>query len=397
MDILEVFRSAIDSLQINKLRSALTALGIIIGVAAIILLISIGSGLQNYISGEFEKLGTNSIFILPGKVRVGPQGGPPQAINKLTFKTAQALERSKGPFISEVLPQIEQNVTASFKNKTEITLLVGTNAAYFGLSDIKASQGRVFSKQDDQAAKKVAVIGNTLAEKLYESQNPVGQKISISKKPFTVIGVMASQGNAGGVDIDNQIIIPIQTARVISGADQVNSILVRTTSAETIPQAKAQVEKVLGRSLSEDDFTILTQEQLLSSILQILGVLTLALGGIAGISLIVGGVGISNIMLVSVTERTREIGLRKAVGAKPRDILNQFLIEAVILSLFGGIVGLLIGFAGSLALAPFIKTAVPFWAVALGIGFSSAVGIVFGVAPAIRASRLEPIVALRHE
>lgn len=397
MDILEVFGSAIVSLRINKLRSALTALGIIIGVAAIILLISIGSGLQNYISGEFEKLGTNSIFILPGKVQVGPQGGPPQSINKLTFKTVEALERGKGSFISEILPQIEQNVTASFKNKTEITLLVGTNEAYFKLSDIGASQGRVFTKQDNQAAKKVSIIGASLAKKLYEAQNPIGQKISISKKPFTVIGVMASQGSAGGVDIDNQIIIPIQTARAISGADQVNSILVRTTSTETIPQAKAQVEKVLSRTLSEDDFTILTQEQLLSSILQILGVLTLALGGIAGISLIVGGVGISNIMLVSVTERTREIGLRKAVGARPRDILNQFLVEAVILSLFGGIAGLAIGFIGSLALSPFIKTAVPLWTVALGIGFSSVVGIVFGVAPAIRASRLEPIVALRHE
>ncbi len=397
MDILEVFKSAVQSLRINKLRSALTALGIIIGVAAIILLISIGSGLQNYISGQFEKLGTNSIFILPGKVRVGPQGGPPQSINKLSFKTVEALERGKGPYISEVLPQIQRNITASYRNKSEITTLVGTREVYFALSDIKASQGRVFNKQDDLAAKKVAVIGQTLAKKLYESQNPIGQKIAISKKPFTVIGVMATQGNAGGVDIDNQVIIPLSSARVLSGANQVNSILVRTTSTETIPQAKAQVEKVLLRNLTGDDFTILTQEQLLSSILQILGVLTLALGGIAGISLIVGGVGISNIMLVSVTERTREIGLRKAVGARPRDILNQFLIEAVILSLFGGLVGLTIGYVGSLALSPFIKTLVPFWAVALGIGFSSVVGIVFGVAPAIRASRLEPIVALRHE
>lgn len=397
MDLSEIFTTSIEAIKINKLRSALTALGIIIGVAAIILLISIGAGLQNFVSGRFEKLGANSIFILPGKVQVGPRGGPPMSINKLTFKIVDRLNSEKGPFIKEVSPFLQLNVTASFRSHSKITILAGVQSSYFTRADIKAKSGRLFTQRDNQSARKIAVIGQRLAKDLFQPQNPIGQKILVTNKPFTVIGVLEPQGNAGGVDLDNQVIIPLNSARILTGTDQVNSVLATTTSPQTIPQAKAQIEKVLTRSLSEDDFTILTQEQLLSSILQILGVLTFALGGIAAISLIVGGVGISNIMLVSVTERTREIGLRKAVGAKPRDILSQFLTEAVILCLLGGVIGVAIGFIGSLILARYLATAVPFWAVALGLIFSTIVGIVFGVAPAIRASRLQPIEALRHE
>ena len=397
MEIFETINSAQEALRINKLRSALTSLGIIIGVAAIILLISIGSGLQNYISGQFEKLGTNTIFILPGKIQFGPQGGPPRAVNKITFKLVEKLEKEKSEAIIDTAPFIEINITATYRNKSKVTTLAGTRSTYFSIFDIKTESGRPFSEKDNQTSRKVAVIGKTLANDLYPAQDPVGQTISLSKKSFTVIGVLEPQGNVGGVDVDNQALVPLNSARALTGSDQVNSILVRTTSAQTIPAAKAHVEKILKRTLSEDDFSILTQEQLLSSILQILGVLTFALGGIAAISLIVGGVGISNIMLVSVTERTREIGLRKAVGARSSDILGQFLAEAVILSVSGGAIGILAGFLGSLALAKFIQTAVPLWAVLLGFGFSTLVGIVFGVAPAIRASRLEPIVALRHE
>lgn len=397
MQFTETFAEAFEALRINKLRSALTSLGIIIGVAAIVLLISISAGLQNFISGQFEKLGTNSIFILPGKVQFGPQGGPPRTINKITIDLAEKIEREKGIYISEVAPFIELNATASHQNKSKITTLAGTRSIYFETSGIKTANGRVFSRKDDQTAKKVAVIGQTVASDLYQNQNPVGKTIQVSNKPFTVIGVLEPQGNIGGVDVDNQVLMPLNTARVLTGTNQVNSILIKTKSTENIPRAKEQVVKILTRTLSGDDFTILTQEQLLSSILQILNVLTAALGSIAAISLVVGGVGISNIMLVSVTERTREIGLRKAVGARPKDILTQFLTEAVILSVLGGIIGIGLGSLGSLALSRFIQTAIPIWAVFLGIGFSTIVGVVFGVAPAIRAAHLEPIVALRHE
>ncbi len=362
-----------------------------------ILLSSIGSGLQNYISGEFQKLGTNSIFILPGKITFGAQGGPPRSVNKITFNIVQRLDEQKGQYITEVSPFIQLNVTASYRNQTKVTNLAGTKSSYFSTAGIKAKEGRVFNTKDDDSARKIAVIGPTLAKDLFKTEDPLGKQILLSKKPFTVIGVLEPQGNVGGVDVDNQVILPINTARVLTGSNQVNNVLVKTRNSADIPQAKAHIEKVLLKTLSQDDFTIMSQEQLLSTITQILGVLTFALGGIAAISLIVGGVGISNIMLVSVTERTKEIGLRKAVGARPRDILSQFLIEAIILSVLGGAIGITIGFLGSLAISSFIQTAVPLWSVALGLGFSVGVGVVFGVAPAIRASRLEPIVALRHE
>ncbi len=397
MDFFETFQTSIDSLRRNKLRSGLTALGIIIGISAIILLISIGSGLQQFVSGQFEKLGANSIFIAPGKVQFGPQGGPPRSVNKITFKIAQNLEKNKGSAITEVWPFIEIAVTASSGKESKVTTLAGTNSNYFKEFDISVDQGRIYNPSDDKASRRVAVIGKTVAQDLYKNQNPIGKTISLSQKKFKVIGVLKAQGNVGGIDVDNEVLIPLNSARTLTGSDQVNSILVRTVSTDTLDEAKKQVEKVLLRSLNEDDFTIFTQEQLLSSILQILGVLTFGLGAIAAISLIVGGVGISNIMLVSVTERTREIGLRKAVGATPRNILYQFLIEAIILSLFGGLIGVAIGYLGSLVIGQFLKTTVPLWSVTLGLGFSTLVGVVFGVAPAIKASRLEPIAALRYE
>ncbi len=397
MQITEIFKLAIEAIRVNKLRSVLTSLGIIIGVAAIILLVSIGSGLQNYVTSEFKKLGANSIFILPGKVEISAAGTSAQSVNKLTFALMNKLEQAKSPNIEKVLPFIEIFVTASNKNSSKVTRLVASYSDYFAISGIKTSEGRIYTDSEEKSSKKVAVIGKTIAKDLYKNQSPIGKQISLSKKPFTVIGVFEPQGSVAGVDVDNAVIIPLSAGRNLTGTDLVNQVLVRTTSTENIQEAKKDIEKILLRTLSEDDFTIMTQEQLLSSILQILGVLTLALGGIAAISLVVGGVGISNIMLVSVTERTREIGLRKAVGARPSDILIQFLLEAVILSLVGGAIGLLIGATGSFLISAYIKSSVPLWAIFLGVGFSSLVGIIFGVAPAIRASRLDPIVALRYE
>lgn len=397
MNLLEVFPLAIEALRANKLRSMLTALGVIIGVASIIMLVSIGSGLSAFVTAQFENVGTNTLFIVPGKVQFGAGGGPPSSVNKLTFGVVRALDRSKGRFITHVSPYIEIYVTASHKNKSQVTLLDGAESNYFDLFSFTVAKGREFTDLDNRSARKVAVIGKTVAEKLYGRADPIGQKIHLSKKPFTVIGVLSPQGSVAGQDIDNIVLIPIQSARVLTGADQVNAILVKTSSPQVIPQAKEQIERVMLRTLTEDDFTIMSQEQLLASILSILSVLTVMLGGIAAISLVVGGVGISNIMLVSVTERTREIGLRKAVGAQPRDILLQFLLEAIILSLLGGLIGVAIGYLGSLAISTFLKTAVPLWAVLLGLGFSTLVGVVFGVFPAVRAARLQPIDALRHE
>lgn len=397
MNPVELFIMSFEAIKTNKLRSLLTALGVIIGVASIILLISISAGLQGYITGQFEKLGANSLFIIPGKLEGSFGGGPPRSVNKLTFNLVEKLEREKSSAIVEVSPFIQIAVTARFKNESKVSTLAGVKDSYFADSDIRAQKGRVFSERENDSARRVAVIGTTLARDLYKADNPIEKKISISNKSFTVIGVLEPQGNVGGVDVDNQVLIPLNSARKLTGAEQVNSIQVKTTSTESIPIAKEHIDKILKRTLSEDDYTILSQEQLLSSILQILGVLTAALGGIAAISLLVGGIGISNIMLVSVTERTREIGLRKAVGATNKAILSQFLTESVILSLGGGVVGVIAGYLGSLALSNFLQTAIPLWAVLLGLGFSTIVGVVFGTFPAVRAARLEPIEALRHE
>ena len=396
MNLFESFRLSLIAIRANKLRSGLTALGIIIGVAAIIMLVSIGSGLSQYVSAQFESVGTNTLFVAPGKLEFSG-GGPPRSVNKLTFTIVKSLQNAVGGPITEVSPYIEIAVTASYRNKSLVTTLAGAEGNYFSLFSFKIDKGRVFTRLDDKRGRKVAVIGSTVAKKLYPGQTPIGKKIYLSKKSFTVIGVLESQGSVAGSDIDNQVAIPITAARTLTEADQVNSIIVKTASPQVLGQAKKKIETILLRSLSEDDFSILSQEQLLNSILQILSVLTVMLGGIAAISLVVGGVGISNIMLVSVTERTKEIGLRKAVGARPRDILLQFLFEAVILSVLGGLIGVALGYLGSLAISAYLKTAVPLWAVILGVGFSSLVGIVFGVAPAIRASRLQPIEALRHE
>ena len=393
----EILNIAIEAIKINKLRSTLTALGVIIGVAAIILLISISSGLQKFISSQFGSLGTNSLFVIPGKFASGPQGGPPRTLNKITFAIAEKIEKSKGELITDVSPYIEISATTKYQNQTKITSLVGAESNYFQLTSINVERGRPFTASEDNRTKRVAVLGPTLANDLFPQQEPLEKELSISGQKFKVIGILKQLGNTGGIDIDNQVVIPLNTARKLTGTDQVNSILVRTTKAESVPQAKEQLDKILSRTLSEDDYTILSQEQLLTSILQILRVLTLALGGIAAISLVVGGVGISNIMLVSVTERTKEIGLRKALGARPADILKQFLAEAVILSLAGGLAGVALGYFGSILLSRFIQTYVPIWAIVLGLGFSTAVGVVFGVLPAIRASRLEPVEALRHE
>jgi putative ABC transport system permease protein len=397
MDLAEVLTSAVESIKRNKLRSSLTALGVIIGVASIILLISISSGLQNYISKEFEKLGANSLFITPGRLESSFGGGPPRSINKLTFRLMERLEREKHPAIVEISPFIEIGVTARYRNESKVTTLGGMKETYFRDAQVSATAGRLYTASENRTSRRVVVIGPSIAKDLYKFQNPIGKEITISGKTYNVLGILETRGNVGGVDADNYIYMPLNTARKLTGADQVNSVQITTTSTETLDEAKAHITKILDRTLSEDDYTILSQEQLLSTILQILGVLTAALGGIAAISLIVGGVGISNIMLVSVTERTREIGLRKAVGARPQDILQQFLTEAVILSVAGGSVGIAIGYLGSLAISSFIQTHVPLWAVLLGVGFSSIVGIVFGVAPAIRAAKLEPIEALRHE
>src|SRR3989344_8485913 len=254
MNPVELLSVSIEAIKTNKLRSVLTALGVIIGVASIILLISISAGLQGFISSQFEKLGANSLFIIPGKLE-GSFGGPPRTVNKLTFSLVERLEREKSPAIVDVSPFIEIAVTARFKNETKVTTLDGVKKSYFVYSDIRAEKGRVFSEGENEVAKRVAVVGTSLARDLYKANNPIDKTISISNKSFVVIGVLEPQGNVGVVDIDNLVLIPLNSARKLTGTDLVNAVLIRTTSEETIPQAKEQVDKILRRTLGEDDYT----------------------------------------------------------------------------------------------------------------------------------------------
>ena len=396
--ISEITKLAVRSLFRNKSRSILTMLGIIIGVSAVILLVSIGQGLQSYITQQFELLGSNLVVVLPGKVGSGGAlTGPNIAGSKLTLTDVDKLSRLGGA-IQSVGAGIEMPSTISYLGKSKYTTTLGLTAEYQKMRNLTTSEGRMISDSDNRAGKNVVNIGPGLVDSLFGGVNPIGKQVTVGGQKFQVVGVLSKIGSGGfGVDVNSFVVLPITTAQKLFGMKSVQSIGVKVTDEDTIPSAITQVKKELGKRLKEDDFSVVDSSSLVATINQILGVVTIALGGIAAISLIVGGVGIMNIMLVSVTERTREIGLRKAVGAKPRDILVQFLIESVTLSVAGGGLGVLIGFLGSLVINQFITTTVTFWSVALAFGVSAVIGIIFGVAPAARASKLNPIDALKYE
>lgn len=396
MDLLELFKLAVSSLRANKLRSMLTTLGIIIGVFSVILLVALGNGLQRYITDQISGLGSNLIFVIPGRVG-GARTPGGQQTNKLTFADAKNLS-NKLQAIAQVGPIIQNTTTVKYQSKTnKNTSILGSSANYPDIVKTELESGRFFSTSQERSGAKVAVIGQTLVENLFGTREPVGEKISIGSNRYTIIGVTKIRGSVFGIDQDNVAIIPITAAQRQFGVTTVNTIYLSALKPEYVSLVKEQATTVLLKNLTEDDFTLQTQEQTLETVNSITSVLTAALGGIAAISLLVGGIGVMNIMLVSVTERTREIGLRKALGAKRADILKQFLLEAVMLSLFGGMVGIVLGFAASAIVSQFFVTEVTIGSVLLAFGFSVAVGVIFGIAPAIRASKLSPIEALRYE
>lgn len=403
INITEIVNLAIRSLWRNKTRSALTMLGIIIGVSAVILLVSIGQGLQNYITGQFESLGTNLVLVVPGKVGTGDnvsfgQGPPNFAGSKLTLKQTEDISRLGGA-IDSAAGSIELPSSVSYGPNSKYTTVAGVSSQYAKIRNLEVSEGRIINPVDINLARNIAVLGKGISEDLFGQSNPIGKEVNIGSTKYQVIGILSEIGGGAsiGFDINNFVAIPITASQKTFGNNNVQAITIKARSKDEIPQAIQEAKNYLSKQLNEDDFSVVDQSSLVQTINQILGVLTVALGGIAAISLLVGGVGIMNIMLVSVTERTREIGLRKAVGAKPSDILNQFLVEAVVLSVAGGSIGILIGAAGSLAMRSFITTSVSFWSVLLAFGVSAGVGIVFGVTPALRASKLNPIDALRYE
>jgi len=396
MDIFETAKSSLKAILANRMRSFLTVLGIVIGVTSVILLISLVTGLKTFITSQIQGLGSNLLFVIPGRLGGSRSPGGIQA-NRLQYSDAINL-RNKLSSDAHVSAVIQRTATLKYSSRTDKGAGVfGVEANYPKIISIKLTEGRFFKESDVQALRRMVVIGQTVKKNLFGQNRATNQQMDVSGLKYTVVGILETRGSIFGVDQDNSIIIPFSSAQRQFGIDRLNTIYISANSADKVKFVQKKATDILKKRLTEDDFTVQSQEQTLSTISQITGVLTLALGGVAAISLLVGGIGIMNIMLVSVTERTREIGLRKAIGARPQDIRNQFLIEAVVLSGIGGIIGILLGFGISLIIGRFFTTTVPLWSVGLSFGFSMLVGIIFGVAPAIRAARLDPIQALKYE
>lgn len=400
---LNAIRIAIAAIITNKTRSFLTMLGVIIGVGSVILLTSIGNGLQAYIENQFNSFGATNIYVIPGDV-FGDGGGfntESQATALLTtqFKLRDVNEIGKlRQHISAVAPEYTASLKVSYKDKSKSVIIYGTNAEYSRITDTALSKGRFFSTSEFSSNTRVAVLGAKTAEELFKDIDPIGKKISIGSQTYRVVGVAKERGGGfGGPSFDTYVYVPIETVMKMFGATSITQITAAAVSRDDIKAAKKDIEEYMSSRFKEDEFSVVEQSQILETINQVLGALTAGLGGIAAISLVVGGIGILNIMLVSVIERTREIGLRKALGATPTVILTQFLIEAATLSVIGGMIGTGLAFLLSLAINRFIPTQITFEAVGIAFGVSAAVGIIFGVIPARQASKLSPIEALRYE
>ena len=405
MNLSESLLTALDSLRSNKLRAALTMLGVIIGVAAVIALLSIGNGVTASINDEINAIGTNLILI---STNPDNSDGYPT----LTLSDVEALsDPSRVPVVAEVAASVGAGFVVTAGGNSTRPSINGVTANYFRVNNLEeVAGGGLLTENDVETRARVAVIGDGVAEDLFPDSYAVGQSIKINGASYEVVGVLAASGSAFS-DTDNSIFMPISTAqarlvtgRTRQGEKPVQSIVAQATSAEANEAALEQITAVLREEhgiayASDDDFQLFSQSDLLDTAGQITGTLTAFLGAIAGISLLVGGIGIMNIMLVSVTERTREIGIRKAVGALRRDILTQFLLESVVLSLIGGIAGIILGWAIATVAGRAIDLAAPLdvATVLLATGFATAVGLVFGIYPAWRAAGLRPIEALRYE
>ena len=415
MNILESMRLAFRALAANKLRAALTMLGIIIGVGAVITLMSAGEGVSVYIEEQFQSIGSNLLFVIPGSME--EQSGPPgtgSSTAELTNGDVEALrDPVRAPDVAAVSPEVVQMTFVATGKRDTFTQVEGVTPDFAEVRNWFPEVGMFIDQEDQNSRARVALLGKTVVEDLFpDNPYPLEQTVKINNIPFRVIGVLEEKGGSGMKDQDNTVLVRLTTAqtrlfpsRGRSGEYTVSAIMIQAVNEDQMEAASEQVAAILRERhdidfRDEDDFSLISQSDIIAVFGQITGVLTIFLGAIAGISLLVGGIGIMNIMLVSVTERTREIGLRKAVGARRRDILYQFLIEAVLLSLVGGIVGIGLGTAGAeiiSALVDDFRAIVSPQAVALATTFSAAVGLFFGIYPARRASLLNPIDALRYE
>ena len=400
----EIFQVALSAIRANKLRSFLTALGIVIGVGAVITMVALGNGAQKAVQDRIAALGTNLLTVFAGQ---SMHRGVASA-ERVSLKTddAIALKRYAGA-ISAVVPEIRRGQQVEYGSVNINVNVNGTVPEYVRVNNYKLEFGRLFTTGDNDSRKRVAVVGNAVPELLNANARAlIGQQLMIRGIPFEVIGVLAKKGASGGWDNpDEQILIPLETAQYrIFGSDRVNSITLQVVHPDSMSVAMIEIERVLRREHGiapgkDNDFQIRDFTQFLATMEETTKTFTFLLGGIAAVSLLVGGIGIMNIMLVSVTERTKEIGVRKALGATRQNILLQFMVEALVLCFMGGVIGILMGVGGAIALSKLAdwNTYVSWPAVALALLFSAGVGVFFGMWPAQRAARLDPIQALRYE
>jgi putative ABC transport system permease protein len=405
MNLRESIAVALEGLAANKMRATLTMLGVIIGVGAVIAMLAIAGGAKQQTMQRIQQMGTNVLVVMSGQRRQGAVMGGQGSMEALTLEDADAIA-AKCPSVAAAVPEVRGNAQVKYRNQNTNTSITGTSPDYPSVRNYSVQQGRFISKREVKGSMKVAAIGPTTAQNLFGDASPVGKSISIQGSRFKVVGLMTSKGATGGFnDPDDQIFVPVTTAmRRMFGLQYVRQISVQAKSMELMDQTSTEVGDLLRKrhglaSGQADDFMIRNQAEFIEMANETSGVFTMLLAGIASVSLLVGGIGIMNIMLVSVTERTREIGIRKAMGARRQDILLQFLIESLVLSLLGGITGVLFGVVGSALVGSLTgwTVVVSMQSVLLSFTFAALVGVFFGLYPARQASSLDPIDALRYE
>ncbi len=394
MNLREAFRVAATAIAANRLRAGLTVLGVVIGVMSVVLLVAVGNGAREEVTAGVEGLGSNLLLVVPGSLDFG--AAPSRS--RFTLDDVEELERAvRGD--GDVAANVTSGEFVRSADGESFTSILGVTAGYNAVTSRPVERGEEFRQTDVVTGRRVAIVGAEAATGLFPGRDPIGRTVTIAGLRFRVVGVLERQGATLGVSRDTEVLVPITAAQRLFGTRRVDTIVVSAPSTDVLPTLSRRVEQVFAERFEPGTFSVLTQDQILGVLGDVLDTLTLVLAAIAGISLLVGGVGVSNIMLVSVQERTREIGLRKALGARTRDVTLQFLLEAVVLCGIGGVVGIALGIglsAVATALSP-LPAVVTGWSVALAFGVSVTVGVVFGVFPARRAGRLDPVTALRYE